>query len=118
MIAAASYVIATRLVDDAKYELYVLRALGTKRKAVISLILSTILTLAFVGSLFGIALGIVGTQLVATGVRWVWGSFTLAPFLQPLQALEILLITLASCLIGSIYPAAKTAQTLATENPQ
>ena len=118
LIAAASYVIATRLVDEAKYELYMLRALGTKRKPVISLIISVILTIGFAGSLFGIALGIVGTQLAATGVRWIWGSFTLAPFLQPYQAFEILLIAFASCLIGSIYPAAKTSRTLAMENPQ
>ena len=118
VITAASFIIATRLIDESKYELYMFRALGAKKKATINLIVLHILIIAFLGSLMGIAIGIVATQVAATGVRWIWGSFTLAPFLQPQQAIEILLLTLASCLIGCVYPAVRTAQKIDAENPQ
>ena len=88
VVIAASYVMATRLVSEAKEELYILRTLGLKKKATFSLIVVHSLTIAFVGSAIGVAIGIVGTQLAATVVRWVWGNLQLAPFLQPQQALQ------------------------------
>jgi len=117
VITAASYIIATRLIDESRYELCMLRTLGAKKKATITLIALYTLTIAFLGSLTGIAVGIVGTQIAATGVRWLWGSITLAPFLQPLQVVEILLLSLAACFVGCMYPAVRTAQSATLENP-
>jgi len=117
VITAASYIIATRLIDESRYELCMFRTLGAKKKATITLIILYTLTIAFLGSLIGIAVGIVGTQIAATGIRWLGGSFTLAPFLQPFQVVEILLLALAACLVGCMYPAARTAQSAASENP-
>jgi len=118
VITAASYIITTRMINEAKYDLYMLRALGAKKKTTISLIILHTLIIGFISSIIGVAIGIVGTQIAATGVRWLWSSFAIAPFLQPSQALEILSLALASCLTGCIYPAMKTAQKLATENPE
>jgi len=117
VVIAASYVMATRLVNEAKYELYTLRTLGTKKKATISLIITHALIIAFIGTIIGLAVGIVGTQVAATGVRWVWGNTQLAPFLQPEQAMQILLLALAASLLGSVYPAVKTTQIMAKEQP-
>jgi ABC-type lipoprotein release transport system permease subunit len=115
VVVAASYVVASRLVTEAEYELYMLKALGAKKKATTSLILTYTLTIAFFGAILGVAIGIVGTQMAATGVRLFWGNFQLAPFLQPEQALQITLIALVSAVIGSIYPAIKATQTATRE---
>jgi ABC-type lipoprotein release transport system permease subunit len=117
VVIAAAYVLATRLVNEAKYELYILRTLGTKKKATLSLIVTYTLTIVFVGSAIGIAIGLVGTQMAATGVRWFWGNSQLAPFLQPEQALQILLLALVSSLIGGIYPALRATKDAAKEAP-
>ncbi len=118
VIAASSYIVAVRAINEAKYELYMLKTLGARKNATISLIISYSITLAILGSLLGIALGVVGTQVTATGVRWMWGSFTLAPFLQPMQAFQIVLIALMSCFLGSVYPAAIIAQKVAAVSPE
>ena len=117
VVIAASYIIATRLITEAEYELYTLRAIGAKKKGTISLIVIYTLTILFLGSIIGITIGIVGTQMASTVVRWIWGNSLLAPFLQPEQALQILLIALTSSLIGSIYPATKATQ-IATKEKQ
>ena len=72
VVIAASYVMAARLVGEAKQELYILRTLGVKKNATFNLIVVHTITIAFVGSIIGLTLGIVGTQVAATGVRWVW----------------------------------------------
>ncbi len=117
VVVAASYIVASRLVTEAEYELYMLNALGAKKKATTSLILTYTLTIAFFGAILGVAIGIVGTQMAATGVRLFWGNFQLAPFLQPEQALQITLIALVSAIIGSIYPAIKATQNATREKP-
>jgi ABC-type lipoprotein release transport system permease subunit len=117
VVVAASYIVASRLVTEAEYELYMLRTLGAKKKATVSLILIHTLTIAFVGSILGIALGIVGTQIAATGVRLFWGNFLLAPFLQPEQALQIILIVLVSSIIGGAYPAIAATRNAKREMP-
>lgn len=118
VMAAAAYVIAARLLDESKYEFFMLRTLGTKKSSAIKLIFSYTLIVALISSIVGITVGIVGTQIAATGVRWLGGSFSLAPFLQPPQAVEIILLTLAACLIGCVYPAVRTTQKIMSENPQ
>jgi ABC-type lipoprotein release transport system permease subunit len=117
VVIAASYIMAARLVNEAEYELCMLRNLGAKKKVTLSLILIHTLIIAFVGSVIGIAVGIVGTQMAATGVRWVWGNSQLAPFLQPQQALQILLIALASSMVGSVYPAINATKAATRETP-
>ena len=117
VVVAASYIIATRAVNEAEYELYMLRTLGAKKKITVNLIMIYALTLAFVGSIMGLSIGIVGTQAASTFVRWIWGNSQLAPFLEVNQALEILLLAFASSFIGSIYPAIRGGQNIAGANP-
>ena len=117
VVVAASYIVASRLVNEAGYELYMLRTLGTKKKATANLILIYTLTIAFVGAILGLSIGIVGTQTASTAVRWFLGNSMLAPYLEVSQLLGILLIATAASLIGSIYPAVKAAQNAVRENP-
>lgn len=117
VVVAASYVVASRLVTEAEYELYMLRTLGVKKKATISLVTTYTLTITFVGLIIGTSMGIVGTQMAATGLRWLWGNSFLAPFLQPAQVLQILVLALISSVIGSIHPAIKATQNTIGEMP-
>jgi ABC-type lipoprotein release transport system permease subunit len=110
VVAAASYVISTRAVNEAEYELYMLRNLGAKKHSTITLIVFYALIIAALGSVIGVSLGIVGTQLASTGIRWLWGNTQLAPFLGINQTIEILLFALAAAVIGSIYPAVRAGQ--------
>ncbi|MCW3999766.1 MAG: FtsX-like permease family protein [Candidatus Bathyarchaeota archaeon] len=104
VVAAASYVIATRVVNEAKYEFCMLGTLGAKKPLTTQLILGYAGAIALVGCLVGISLGVVGTQAAATFARWLLGSSGLAPFLEGSQALEILILAFAASLAGCLYP--------------
>ena len=115
VVIASSYVIASRIIDEARFELHTLRTIGAKRKTTLTLILTYTMAVAFAGALVGISLGIVGTQTASTLLRWQFESSFLNPFLTVQQALEILLLALAASLIGSIYPAIKGTKIIAQE---
>ena len=117
VVIAASYVIASRAINEARYELYTLRTIGARRKTTLSLIITYTLTITLAGSVVGLSLGIVGTQTASTLVRWLWGNALLSPFLNVNQALEIFLLAFAASFIGCIYPAIKGTQIIAEETP-
>jgi ABC-type lipoprotein release transport system permease subunit len=74
VVVAASYVIATRLVTEAKFELTMFRTLGAKRLFTIKLVFVHTLIVAFLGAVLGLAVGIAGAQVASTVVRWMWGT--------------------------------------------
>jgi len=117
VVAAASYIAATRLITESSYELAMLTAIGAKKSLIFTLILAYTVTIAFIGSILGIALGTVGTQTAATMLRWIMPSVDVTPFLEAEQSFQMLLLTLASSVIGCIYPALKSAQTRYMEQP-
>ena len=117
VVAAASYVIATRLVTESRYELAMLKALGAKKRLTFTLILAYAITIALLASILGIALGTAGTQTASTLLRWVLPSVDVTPFLEAYQALQIFLLTLTSSIIGCIYPALKSAPIRYVEQP-
>jgi len=109
VVIAASYVLATRLIAESSYDLAMLRALGAKKMLTFKLILTYTATTALLGSILGLALGIAGSQMASTAVRWMWPSFEISPFLEVGQALQILLLTFSSSIVGCVYPAFKSA---------
>jgi len=117
VVVAASFVIATRAINEAQYDIYTLRTLGAKKRDSINLVLTYVLIVALVGSILGLSLGIVGTQLASTALRWAIGNTQLAPFLEVNQTFTILILSLAASALGAIYPAIKGVQTIARENP-
>jgi ABC-type lipoprotein release transport system permease subunit len=117
VVAAASYIAATRLITESSYELAMLTAIGAKKRLVFTLILAYTITIALLGSMLGIALGIAGTQTASTMLRWIMPSVDVTPFLEAEQALQMLLLTLASSVIGCIYPAVKSTRTKYMEQP-
>ncbi|MCW4025646.1 MAG: FtsX-like permease family protein [Candidatus Bathyarchaeota archaeon] len=112
VVVAASYVISTRIVNEAQYELSMLRMLGAKKKFVFNSVLFYTLSVAVVGSVVGVSLGVVGTQVGSSLLRWIGSGSLLAPFLEVNQALMILLLAFLASFIGCVYPALKGAQTL------
>jgi ABC-type lipoprotein release transport system permease subunit len=107
VVAGASYVIAARTVNEAEYELGMIRTLGAKKNVTSRLVLVYALLIGFAGSLVGVSVGVVGAQATSTLVRWIWGSSLLAPFLEVDQALWVLLFAFAASFVGSFYPALK-----------
>lgn len=116
VVIAASYVIASRVIDEARFELHTLRTIGAKRKTALTLIITYTLAITFAGALIGLSLGIVGTQTASTFLRWHFGNSFLSPFLNLNQALEILLLSFAASSIGCIYPAIKGTRIITQEN--
>jgi ABC-type lipoprotein release transport system permease subunit len=104
---AASYVIATRLIVELKYELAMLRALGAKKIIPLTLIFTYIAAVAFIGSMLGISLGTAGTRAASTILRWIMPSAGITPFLEVEQAVRTLLLTFASSILGCMHPAVK-----------
>ena len=110
-IAVASYVIASRLVAESSYELAVLRALGARGSTVLALVMTYVIVAALTSSLLGIAMGTACSQAVSTVLRWVRPSVEVAPFLKAEQALQILLLALASSTLGCAPPSLRAART-------
>ena len=110
VVAAASYVIATRAVAESSYELAMLRAVGASRGRIFALILAYVAAIAFLGSILGIALGVVGAQAASTALRWAGRGVEVSPFMELQQAFSTLLLALASSILGCLYPAFKAAR--------
>jgi len=117
VVAAASYVVATRLVAESSYELAMLRALGAKKRLLFKLVLTYTATTALLASILGLALGTAGTQTASTMLRWIWTNVEVNSFLEPSQALQTLLLTLASSTLGCLYPALRCARKSYMEQP-
>jgi ABC-type lipoprotein release transport system permease subunit len=73
--------------------------------------LAYIATIAFLSSILGISLGIACTQTVSTMLRWTLQNVDITPFLEVEQAIQTLLLTFISSIIGCIYPITKSART-------
>ena len=117
VVAAASYIIAISLVAESGYELSMLRALGAKKQLARTLVLTYAVTIAFLGSILGIALGTAGAQTASTILKWILPSVDITPFLEAEQALRILFLTLASSILGCAYPVLRFPYTKYTEQP-
>lgn len=117
VVAAASYIAAARLIAESRYELAMLKALGAKKRLTFTLILAYTITIALVGSILGIALGVAGTQAASAVLRWIQPSIDITPFLKAEQAIQTLLLTLFSSIIGCAYSALKSAQIRYVEQP-
>jgi len=117
VVAAASYVVATRLIVESSYELAMIRALGAKKRLLFTLVLTDIAAVTLLGSILGVALGTTGTQTASTMLGWMWTSVEVNPFLEPSQALQTLLLTLASSTLGCLFPAFSCARKSYMEQP-
>jgi ABC-type lipoprotein release transport system permease subunit len=109
VVIAASYIIATRLITEAKFELAMYRTIGAKRNLTIQIVLIYTVATALVGTILGLAIGIAGAQIASTAIRWTWGNLQLTPNLNPEQALQITVLSLTSATIGCLSPALKSA---------
>ena len=117
VVAAASYVVASRLIVESSYELTTLRALGAKKRLLFTLVITYTVTVSLLGSILGQSLGIVGTQTASTFLKWTPLSVDVAPFLNVEQALQTLLLTFAFSLLGCVYPAFSSTQGQYMEEP-
>lgn len=115
VVVATSYVVANRLVAEVSFELAMLRTLGAKRRFAFRLVLTHTSTVAFFGSILGLALGIAGAQTVSTLVNWMWPHVPITPFLEVVQVLQIILLAFVSSVIGCIYPALKSTYKTSAE---
>lgn len=106
-VAAASYVIAGRLIAESNYEFSMLKTLGAGRSQLSTLIILYILVVAASGAALGTALGTVGAQSFSSILRWMNPAVDVMPFLEPIQVIQTSLLTLAASLLGCIYPAIK-----------
>lgn len=110
LVSAASYVVSTRLIMESEYELVMLKAIGAKKPSLFSTIFTYTMLTAVAGSVLGIALGIVGTQIASTFLRLVWQNIQVVPFLDFSQFAQILALSLLFSALGCIYPAYKSIQ--------
>ena len=114
-VAGASYVVAARLVAESGYELSVLRALGAGGGRVLALVVAYVGVVALAGSALGVSLGLAGAQMASTVLMWLRGSVQVFPVLEPLAALRIVLLALASAFAGGLYPAYRASRTVYAE---
>lgn len=110
VVAAASYVVSTRLTVESECELVILKAIGVKRRRVFGLFFSYTVLLALVGAFLGLAFGVVGTQVSSTVLKWFWQDVLVEPFLEPVQVGQILILSIVFSAVGCVYPAFKSTQ--------
>jgi putative ABC transport system permease protein len=117
VVVAASYIVASRLIAEASYELAMIKTLGGKRQFLFQIVLTHTVVVALFGSILGLAIGLAGAQVVSTGVRWVWSSMQVTPFLEASQTLQIISIAFVASIVGCFYPALKATHTTPMESP-
>jgi ABC-type lipoprotein release transport system permease subunit len=110
VVVGASYVIVTRFVIESNYELFMVRVLGGKRFHVFGLVLMYTMVVTVLGSVFGIALGIVSVQIVSTVLRWFWPSVEISPFFDVDGVFLTFLLVFVSAVLGGMYPAFKVVR--------
>ncbi len=107
VVVGVSYIISIRLVVESSYELSMLRVLGARRFHLFGLIVAYTVVIVFLGTVFGIALGVVGVQMVSTLLRWFWPSIEIAPFFDISGAIRTITLSFVSAILGCVYPAFK-----------
>jgi len=117
VVAAASYIISTRLLTESSYEFSMLRALGAEKRLTLTLVLAYTLTVSLIGSVLGVALGTAGSQTASTMLRWFLPSVDLAPFIELWQAFQTITLTVASSILGCTYPALRFTHARCVEQP-
>lgn len=117
VVAVASYVTAARFSSECRYELMMLRILGSRKRHAFTLIFAYTISTTLLGSILGIALGIVAAQTFSTALKWILPGAEVMPFLEPGQALQILILAIASSTPGSTYAALRSARTEYLEEP-
>jgi len=110
VVVGASYVIVTRFVIESNYELFMVRVLGGKRFHVFGLVLMYTMVVTVLGSVFGIALGVVSVQIVSTVLRWFWPSVGISPFFDVDGVFLTFLLVFVSAVLGGMYPAFKVVR--------
>jgi len=115
VIVAASYIVATRLITESSYELAMLRSLGSNRRLLFSLVFTYTVSIASLGAILGLSIGVVGAQAASTMASWIKPGVTLAPFLEIEQALQLIAFTILSAILGCLYPAFRHAFRLKME---
>jgi len=65
----------------------------------------------------GIALGTAGAQTASTILKWILPNVDITPFIKAEQALQALILTLASSFFGCIHSSLKSTRTRYMEQP-
>ncbi|MEM3815871.1 MAG: FtsX-like permease family protein, partial [Candidatus Bathyarchaeia archaeon] len=117
VIAVASYVITAHLTAESTYELAMLRALGARKRQILTMIMGYVTLIAVLASILGAALGLTAAQIASTLLKWLQPTVEIAPFLQPEQILKALALTLASAFLGSMILAGRVARLSCMEQP-
>jgi ABC-type lipoprotein release transport system permease subunit len=110
LVSTASYVISTRLIVESDPDLAILKAIGAKRRDIFTMVFTYTAATAVAGSVLGISLGVVGTQIASTVLRFVWHNAAVTPYLELNQIGQILLLSFVFSMLGCIYPALKSTQ--------
>jgi len=109
VIVSASYVAASELVRESRYEISLLKALGAGRKRLFVFVLLYMIVVSALSSIIGISTGLVGTQVVSAFISWVTPSMRVEPFIELHQAMWISITVSLSTVVGCLYPAYKAS---------
>jgi len=110
-ILVAAYFTASKISMDSERELMILRSIGaTRRKAFLYVFFKSIIV-TLLAIITGLAFGTVMAQIVFRGLSILLSaeSYT-PPGLEPFDAFQVIGLSLASALIGSIHPALKASR--------
>lgn len=109
VMAVGVYYAMQNTVEQAVYEIAVMRALGVSRRFIILLVLLQSLLIGISAGVLGAAIGVVLADVITVLVTYMMAGTYIAPFHNPLNLAVAVLAAALSGVAGGVMPARRAA---------
>ncbi|MFX1475679.1 MAG: ABC transporter permease, partial [Promethearchaeota archaeon] len=111
VMAIGVYFVMQNTVEESVYEIAVLRALGSPRRDIITLILAQALLIGTAAGILGVAIGVVLADSISIFVTYILAGTYIAPYYLPINLIAAAIAAIISGVIGGLLPAYRAAAT-------
>lgn len=109
VMAIGVYFVMQNTVEQSVFEIAVLRALGSPRRSIMTLILVQALLIGTAAGVLGVAIGVVLADSISILVTYVLAGTYIAPHYYPLNLVAAAVAAILSGIIGGLHPARRAA---------
>ncbi len=109
VMAIGVYYVMHNTVEQSVFEIAVLRALGTSRRSVMTLIIAQALLIGAAAGILGVAIGVVLADSISIFVTYILAGTYIAPYYYPINLVASALAAVLSGIFGGFYPARRAA---------
>ena len=109
VMAIGVYFVMQNTVEQSVFEIAVLRALGTPRRRIMTLILAQALLIGAAAGVLGVAIGVVLSDSISIFVTYILAGTYIAPYYYPINLVAAAMAAIFSGICGGLYPARNAA---------